>query len=313
MTKNIFYSKNQLIRAPELYFDQNWIEDSLTKRSTRVVPVWQNLNLIVETDPPKAVTFSGDHARRLIELSGEIALLGIKKIYESDEEAHAYFVVDVSNHELPNITPFMGEAKFIDLREVGVLMDNHESSMLAHARGIMFWHKNNQFCSACGFRSASKQGGRIRLCSNPDCEREHFPRTDPAVIMLVTRPGPAGGSCLLGRSHHFRKGMYSSLAGFVDQGETLEQAVAREVFEETGITIGNIKYRASQPWPFPASLMLGFRAEATSTKININTKEIEDARWFPKSIVANNNNSKLKLPREDSIASWLIKDWLNDN
>ena len=116
----------------------------------------------------------------------------------------------------------------------------------------------------------------------------------------------------MGRGHNFRKGMYSSLAGFVDQGESLEQAVAREVFEETGINVDDIQYRASQPWPFPSSLMLGFRARATSTKINIDTNEIEDARWFPMSVIKNAELSGLKLPRKDSIAFWLIKDWLEN-
>jgi len=153
----------------------------------------------------------------------------------------------------------------------------------------------------------------MRRCSNPGCGREHYPRTDPAVIMLVTRPGPDGGACLMARGHKFRAGMYSSLAGFVDQGESLEQAVIREVFEETGINVDDVEYKASQPWPFPSSLMLGFRARAISTKINIDPKELADARWFPKSVVRKAGANELLLPRKDSIAYWLIKDWLAED
>jgi NAD+ diphosphatase len=312
MSKAIYYSQSQLFRAPEFFSDENWLKARLHDRNTRIVPVWKNLSLILDHESPSAITFSGDHARGLLEMAGEIALLGMDGPDAGDDNASAYFAVDVSEHELPSLAAMMGRAEFTDLRQVGVLMDSHEGSMLAHARGLMFWHYNNRFCSNCGSTSVSAQGGRMRRCSNPECAREHFPRTDPAVIMLVIRPGPDGGACLMGRGHNFREGMYSSLAGFVDQGESLEQAVAREVFEETGISVEDVQYRASQPWPFPSSLMLGFRTRATSTKINIDHKELADARWFPRSVVANAATSGLKLPREDSIASWLIKDWLTE-
>jgi NAD+ diphosphatase len=313
MLKPMFYSQNNLFRAPAFFSDENWLNARLHKRNTRIVPVWKNLSLILDHETPTAITLSGDHARGLLEIAGEIALLGMDGPDAADDNASAFFAVDVSEYELPYLSTMMGQAKFTELRQAGVLMDSHEGSMLALARGLMFWHHNNHFCSNCGSSSVSAQGGRIRRCSNPECRREHFPRTDPAVIMFVSRPGPDGGACLMGRGHNFREGMYSPLAGFVDQGESLEQAVAREVFEETGISVKDIQYRASQPWPFPSSLMLGFRAHATSTKINIDLNELEDARWFPRSVVANAEASGLRLPRKDSIASWLIKDWLAED
>ena len=312
MSRSMHYSQNKLFRVPAFFSDENWLKARLHKRNTRIVPVWRNLNLILDHEAPTAITLSGVHARGLLEIAGEIALLGMNGPDAADENASAYFAVDVSEYELPSLAAVMGRAEFKDLRQVGMLMDSHEGSMLALARGLMFWHHNNHFCCNCGTSSFSVQGGRIRRCSSPECGREHFPRTDPAVIMFVTRPGPDGGACLMGRGHNFREGMYSSLAGFVDQGESLEQAVAREVFEETGISVEDVAYRASQPWPFPSSLMLGFRARATSTKIDIDPNELEDARWFPRSVVANAEASGLRLPRKDSIASWLIKDWLTE-
>jgi len=309
----MYYSQNKLFRAPSFFSDENWLKARLHKRNTRIVPVWKNLSLILDHEAPTAITFSGDHARGLLEIAGEIALLGLDGPDAADDSTSAYFGVDISEYELPSLAAMMGQAEFTELRQVSVLMDSHEGSMLALARGLMFWHRNNRFCSNCGSSSVSAQGGRMRQCSNPECRREHFPRTDPAVIMLITRAGPDGGACLMGRGYNFREGMYSPLAGFVDQGESLEQAVAREVFEETGISVKDVQYRASQPWPFPSSLMLGFRARATSTKINIDPHELEDARWFPRSVVANAEASSLQLPRKDSIASWLIKDWLAED
>ena len=313
MLNSMYYSKTNLLRPPALIASEEWLNARLHRRNTRIVPVWKDQNLILDHKKPTAVIFTGDHARGVLEISDEIAFLGLDGVDISDDKAIAYFAVDLSNCEPPSLASIMGQAKFTELRQVGMLMDKHEGSLLALARGLMFWHQNNRFCSNCGSPSLSIQGGRMRRCSDHECGREHYPRMDPAVIMLVTRPGPDGGACLMGRGHNFRKGMYSSLAGFVDQGESLEQAVVREVFEETGISVDNVKYRASQPWPFPSSLMLGFRARATTTKINIDPNELEDARWFPKSVVGNAVSSGLQLPRKDSIAYWLIKDWLTEN
>ena len=313
MSNLLYYSKTGLFRTPSFFADENWLKKRLYNQNTCIVPVWKNLSLILNHEMPSAITLSGNHARGLLEIASEIAFLGMDGPDLGDDTASAYFAVDVSDCEIPSLAAMMGRAKFTELREVGMLMDRQEGSLLALARGVLFWHQNNHFCGNCGFSSVSVQGGRMRRCSNPGCGCEHYPRTDPAVIMFVTRAGPDGGACLMGRNHNFREGMYSSLAGFVDQGESLEQAVIREVFEETGINVDNVEYRASQPWPFPSSLMLGFRARAISTKINIDPNELEDARWFPKSVVRNAEASGLKLPREDSIAYWLINDWLAED
>jgi len=306
MLKSVYYTQNRLVRKPEIFQDTEWVNARLHDLNTRIVPVWRNFNLILGRDSPGAITLTGNHARGLLEFASDVALLGM------DENDSAFFAVDLSEHELPNLSPFMNQAEFVDLREVGVLMDAHDGSLLSHARGLMYWHRHNRFCSQCGAATQAKEAGRMRRCSNTNCLREHFPRTDPAVIMLVARAGPDGGACLLGRHQNFSQGMYSTLAGFVDQGETLEQAVTREVFEEAGILVDNVAYQASQPWPFPASLMLGFRARALSVKIDIGTDELEDARWFTRDQIAHFPEKGLRLPRKDSISYSLIAAWLDE-
>ncbi|NQU58707.1 MAG: NAD(+) diphosphatase [Rhodospirillales bacterium] len=313
MSKPIFYTENRLTRKPEIFRDPEWVNDRLHDRNTQIVPVWRNCNLILGRDSPSAITLTGNHARGLLEIASDIALLGQDGNSDADQNSPAFFAVDVSQHELPDLSPIMGTAEFIDMREVGVLMNAHEGSLLAHARGLMYWHRHNGFCSQCGAPTLAQEAGRIRRCSNSLCLRDHFPRTDPAVIMLVVRPGPDGGACLLGRHQNFSEGMYSTLAGFVDQGETLEQAVTREVFEEAGILVDDVAYRASQPWPFPASLMLGFRARALSFKIDTGTDELEDARWFTRDQIAGFPEKGLRLPRKDSISYSLIADWLDED
>ena len=177
-----------------------------------------------------------------------------------------------------------------------------------------FWgktrHPKNWVCGNCGSATRSRGGGSVLSCTDPDCGREHFPRTDPAVIMLVTREGADGGACLLARSPRFFEGMYSTLAGFVDQGESLEEAVIREVKEEAGIDVTDATYMASQPWPFPASLMLGFRARATSIDIAYDADELADAQWFTSADIARFDDIGKRLPRTDSIARWLVDTWL---
>ena len=173
----------------------------------------------------------------------------------------------------------------------------------------MFWHKRNGYCGVCGAETQPEKAGSQRRCTNVDCNTEHFPRTDPAVIMLVYK----GDKCLLGRTRNFIPQMYSTLAGFVEPGESLEEAVAREVLEETAVVVdpAKVRYWASQPWPFPASLMLGFHAEADSEEIMVDEEELEDARWIHKSQLSHLEDFDMRLPRRDSIAYRLIVSWMN--
>jgi len=159
----------------------------------------------------------------------------------------------------------------------------------------------------CGNPTRAEEAGHVRRCTNADCDATHFPRTDPAVIMLVHD----GERCLLGRQKAWPQGMHSTLAGFVEPGESLEEAVAREVYEETKVTLDEITYHSSQPWPFPASLMLGFHARARTTAIEVDHSELEDARWYEKSwLLGHKDNDDFRLPRRDSIARRLLEDWL---
>ena len=213
----------------------------------------------------------------------------------------AYFAVDLSDLEDPATHPGLaGRGSFADLRSFGPLLGHDEGNILAYARGLTWWHSRHRFCGVCGHPTVSAEAGHVRRCTNPDCATPHFPRTDPAVIMLVHD----GDRCLLGRQPRFPPGMYSTLAGFVEPGESLEEAVAREVFEETNIRVGEVTYHSSQPWPFPSSLMLGFHAEATSHDIRTEQDELEDAQWFSRSEILNwEEGGPYRLPRPDSISA----------
>ncbi len=175
-----------------------------------------------------------------------------------------------------------GDTRTLDLRSIATesAVEADELGLLAIAKSMLDWHARHGFCAQCGTATVSKAGGFRREC--PNCSAHHFPRVDPVVIMLVRR----GDDCLLGRGPHFRPQMYSCLAGFLEPGETIEDAVRREVFEETRIRVGRVAYRTSQPWPFPSSLMLGCAAEALDGAIVADPTELEDARWFDRAAVA---------------------------
>ncbi|MBU2871934.1 NAD(+) diphosphatase [Colwellia sp. E2M01] len=195
-----------------------------------------------------------------------------------------------------------------------------DASILALAKGMVHWHISHQFCGLCGNHSRAVEAGHARRCN--DCRNMSFPRTDPAVIMLVEKMFADGiPRCLLGRQASWEKGVYSTLAGFVDPGESLEQAVIREVAEESGIVVENPKYCSSQPWPFPASIMLGFTAVAKTDAIDVTHDALEDAQWFSREQLSNfgvksevgeqNNEVEFKISSSSSISAYLIKAWKN--
>lgn len=198
---------------------------------------------------------------------------------------------------------------FQDLRNVMAALSPREAELAATAKAVLHWHQSHGFCAACGQKSVMVQAGWQRSC--PSCNTQHFPRTDPVVIMLVTR----GNKLLIGRNAVWPEGMYSLLAGFVEPGETLEAAVRREVVEESGIKIGAVRYLASQPWAFPASLMFGCIAEATSDEITLDPAELQDALWINRedmvSVLAGQHPT-IKAGRKGAIAHFLISNWLAD-
>ena len=303
MAEYLMYTGAALDRAAALRRDEAWVAERLDDGATQIVPVWRGRNLIAGGDSPRAVTITGSPARALVRIAESVALLGM-------DGAVAYFAADVSAHDEEALAPLPDGAEFMDLRQAGALMERRQGMLLAYARGIVYWHHRHRFCGDCGSPTEGRQGGHMRVCTGPACGRQHFPRTDPAVIMLVTRS--ASGACLLGHQSRWPRGMYSTLAGFVEPGESLEEAVAREVLEEAGITVGGVRYRASQPWPFPSSLMLGFRAEAETTEITCDRQEIEDVRWFTRDEIGRFDDMGLRLPRTDSISRWLIEEWLKE-
>ncbi len=182
---------------------------------------------------------------------------------------------------------------------------------LAQGRALLNWHARHGFCAVCGTATAATQGGMRRDC--PHCGAQHFPRTDPVVIMLVVDASSGGERALLGRSPRFTPAMYSCLAGFMEPGETIEDAVRRETAEESGIRVGRVRYYASQPWPFPSSLMIGCYAEAQTTAIHRDEQELEDCRWFSREdvhrMLAGNHPEGLGVPVSMAIASHLIRAW----
>jgi len=206
--------------------------------------------------------------------------------------------------------PAMPEgAVFVELRTVMSKLAPLDAELAATARAIFGWHRSHRFCAVCGQESAFAMGGWQRDCGA--CGGHHFPRTDPVVIMLITH----GNSVLMGRSPGWPEGMYSLLAGFVEPGETMEAAVRREVLEESGIHVGEVKYLASQPWPFPSSLMFGCYGVATSTDITIDPAEIEDARWVTREDIARafaGQHPEILPARKGAIAHFLLENWLAD-
>lgn len=225
---------------------------------------------------------------------------------EQDLEQVGRFV-DQSVQQHPDLPESQA---FHELRQAMNRLSPREAELIASAKALMEWHNSHRFCSRCGQPSEMAMGGWERHC--PACEAKHFPRTDPVVIMLITR----GNNVLLGRSPFWPQGMMSLLAGFVEPGEPIEAAVRREVFEETRIEVGEVEYLSSQPWPFPNSLMIGCRGEALNDEIVVDPKELESALWVSREQLLQamaGENPEIKPARRGSIAHFLLQRWLADD
>ena len=291
--------------------EPGFLDSILEDPETRIVPIWRSLNLFSKTpetgNPPVPAYLSAKEAKDLIKIAKVQVCLGKQTVANTPI---AYLAIDISSLEEDEATIKLApRGKFIDLREIGPLIGGVEGSIMAYARGMIYWHRQNGYCGLCGKATISTKGGHQRSCTRKGCACLHFPRTDPAVIMLVKDEDRA----LLGRQKIWPEGLYSTLAGFVEPGETIEHAVAREVYEEAGIIVKDIIYQHSQPWPFPSSLMLGFTAEASTKTIKLNDAELEGAQWFTRSEMLNFNMQGKFLPRRVSVSRRLIDDWLYKN
>jgi len=320
MKHHIRYTGSDLDRAGGRRKDSDWLSKRLQDPHSHIVPIWRNLNLVVGLDAdgngngearPEAVIFASQEAANVIDGAQEIVFLGLR-------DDRAVFGADMSSYDEKAVHQTVGRGNFVDLCQAGPVVNAKDATLMAYARGLLYWHRQHQFCGRCGHETVSQDGGHMRLCSNPTCARPTFPRTDPAVIMLVEdRPDPGEPPrCLLGNHSKWAQGNFSTLAGFVEPGETLEEAVAREVHEEVGVRVDNVHYQASQPWPFPASIMLGFWAVATTREILIDDDEIQDARWFTAEEIRTfgdwgDMSKPNRLPRKDSISRYLIDTWLD--
>ncbi len=317
MNQNITFSGGTLDRAAHLRSDPEALGALQTKPNSRFMVLWRGKLLIDFGDAAKIVWMQPT-AEILNEAKADPIFLGL-------QDGAARFALDISGWTPTEATvdadsAIMDESKqhfpglpdqfcFADLRAIMGEISSADAGDAATAKGIFEWHQSHRFCANCGTKSHVINAGWQRQC--PDCNRQHFPRTDPVVIMLVTR----GNNVLLGRSPNWPEGMYSLLAGFMEPGETIFEAVRREVFEESGIRIGEVEYLTDQPWPFPSSLMIGCRAEALTQKITLDPIELESAIWLSREDAlasVNGSNSAVQPARKGSIARFLLDHWLDD-
>ncbi len=315
--ETVTFGGSGLDRAAELRGDTEALAQLQAHPDARAIALWRGKPLINKTRPAALVRLPLDHAV-LDEAQDDLLFLGREDgaprfacdvsswtPYDLDQSQLGGFL-DPSEQSHPD-TP--DNEVFAELRRVMTWLSPRDAELAATAKALFGWHETHRFCANCGAATEMTQGGWQRSC--PACKRQHFPRTDPVVIMLITR----GNSVLIGRSPGWPEGMYSLLAGFVEPGETLEAAVRREVFEETGVRVGHVDYLASQPWPFPASLMFGCHGAAESTEITIDPAEIEDALWVTREEMAlafAGEHPKLLPARKGAIAHFLLENWLAD-
>ncbi len=293
-----YFAGLALDRAAGMRRDPQWLQRRMQAADSRFVPVWRERNLL-RTDASAAALLTRGEADPWLEVADAVVFLG-----EDGDSAYFALILDGGDDAVPAQLAKFGE--FHQLKGAAEGLGEEERGLLAYARAMAHWHGRQRFCCDCGAPTHCSSDGHVRICSSSDCGREHFPRTDAAVIVVVEHED----SCLLVRQPRWREGLYSALAGFVEAGESVEDAVVREVFEEAGVRVIGQRYHSSQPWPFPSSLMLGFEAIAAKQEVNPGDDELEDARWFTREeYAAALTSGEVKMPSRPSIARRLITDW----
>lgn len=289
-----FFGGRHFDRAVDLRGRLDELGEILSGPDARLIPMHRGRNLLRRGETLTAAHVPVDAWPDVATDPGNCVLLG-------RHLEHFCFAIDLSH--LPEET-LAEHGKLADLRTSGPMLTDDDAALLACARALLLWHRDHRFCGRCGAPNEMHSGGHILRCSSADCGRSQFPRIDPAIIVLVDD----GPRCLLGRQASWPPNRYSTIAGFVEPGESLEDAVAREVEEETGVKVRDAGYHSSQPWPFPSSLMLGFHAKATDTTITLQDDELEDARWFSRRDIL---EGLVKLPPRVSISFRLIEEWFD--
>ena len=291
------FSSQTTDRAPEQRNTETTLGCLINSESSRFLPVsGGNVFVRREASGYRAALLSLREFEKTFGVLDEYVYLG----REFDRHYFAAIVEENSSE--------YGE--FADLRTFAALLDERHAALLSYARAIVNWRRTQAFCGSCGARTVARFGGHMLQCTAPQCTRQHYPRTDPAIIVLVE----LGDEALFGRKSEWPENRYSTIAGFVEPGESAEQAVIREVAEETGIQVESAHYHSSQPWPFPGTLMLGYQAQAASRSISLNDKELEDARWLSRKQISEGlATGQFQLPTDISISFRLIEDWYNKN
>ena len=297
------FADNPIDRGDQQRRNENWLRERASDPDSRVL-VMPELDVPMTDGPSPELSWMSPDDTRWFGIDGEPVFLGLL-----DGVAHFAVHVPATSGAAAELRGD-DSIRFADARSAAGFLSGQETGIVAQARAQLDWHNRHGFCSVCGNRTEMGRGGHVRKC--PSCGAEHFPRTDPVAIMLVHD----GELCLLGQSRGrlSRMRMYSALAGFIDQAESIEEAVAREVREEAGIEVKNVKYHSSQPWPFPSSLMIGCHAEAATTDIHIDNEEMTDVQWFDREevlLALEGRSRKLAVPQPLAIAHHLIKPWAN--
>ena len=303
------FAGNPLDRAANPRREPEELERLVAAPTSRFLPLWNLRALVTADDTPR---LSWQPLSDLDAFAGEnpdLIFLGLSN-------GEPRFAAGTKGEDDPSVNGCLsGRGRFEEARPLASDIPGGEAAVLAQARSLIDWHDRHGFCAVCGAPTSLGEAGYMRACQNEACKAQHFPRTDPVVIMLVAR----GDRCLLGRNKRFpTRKRYSALAGFVEPGESMEEAVRREVFEEAGIVVGRVSYHSSQPWPFPSSLMIGCIAEAESEEIRIDPNELQDALWLTRDELGScfespdyhSADGQLEIPSPDAIAHHLIKSWV---